>query len=280
VNVESQERSPFSLSHWLRRLLALRKQHAVFGRGDFRVIPSTNPKTVAFLRSDGSTRIVCVANLSRSATVTQLDLHEFAGEYLPVEMLALSEFPPIGVDFYSITLGAYGFYWFSLEPLPEDDPRRVQFYSCFISYSSRDQAFAERLHRDLLDRGVRCWFAPHDIRGGQKLYQQIDSAIRSHDRLLLVLSRDSMGSRWVETEIARARHIEVTERRPVLFPIAIVDYETVRKWECFDADTGKDSAREIREYMIPDFSQWRDENKYQEALKGLLRSLRSGSARR
>jgi len=33
----------------------------------------------------------------------------------------------------------------------------------FISYSSKDQAFAERLHADLQNKGVRCWFAPHDL---------------------------------------------------------------------------------------------------------------------
>jgi uncharacterized protein YjbI with pentapeptide repeats len=38
--------------------------------------------------------------------------------------------------------------------------RPFEFYSCFISYSSRDQAFAERLHADLQNQGVRCWFAP------------------------------------------------------------------------------------------------------------------------
>src|SRR5215471_5151157 len=33
-----------------------------------------------------------------------------------------------------------------------------QFYSCFISYSSRDDALAKRLHADLQNHGVRCWF--------------------------------------------------------------------------------------------------------------------------
>ena len=46
-----------------------------------------------------------------------------------------------------------------------------EFYSCFISYSSKDQAFAERLHTDLQDNGVRCWFAPHDVQGGRKLHE-------------------------------------------------------------------------------------------------------------
>ena len=62
-----------------------------------------------------------------------------------------------------------------------------QYYSCFISSSTRDQEFAERLHADLQAKGVRCWFAPHDIQGGRKIHEQIDDAIRLHDRLLLML---------------------------------------------------------------------------------------------
>src|SRR5271165_5669922 len=64
--------------------------------------------------------------------------------------------------------------------------RPIEFYSCFISYSTRDQEFAERLHTDLQAKGVRCWFAPHDIKGGQKIHEQIDEAIRRYDKLLLI----------------------------------------------------------------------------------------------
>ena len=125
--------------------------------------------------------------------------------------------------------------------------RPFEFYSCFISYSSKDQEFAERLHADLQNKGVRCWFAPEDIQGGRKLYEQIDQAIRLHERLLLILSTDSMQSGWVKTEIAKARQREVREKRQVLFPMRLVSFEAVR---------------EIREYFIPDFSK---------LLKGLLR---------
>ncbi len=55
-----------------------------------------------------------------------------------------------------------------------------EFYSCFISYSTKDQEFADRLYADLQAKGVRCWFAPHDIRGGRKIHEQIDEAIRLH----------------------------------------------------------------------------------------------------
>ena len=69
-----------------------------------------------------------------------------------------------------------------------------EFYSCFISYSTRDQAFADRLYTDLQARGVRCWFAPHDIQGGRKLHEQTDEAIKVYDKLLLLLSDASMNS--------------------------------------------------------------------------------------
>src|SRR5205085_2129235 len=65
--------------------------------------------------------------------------------------------------------------------------RGFEFYSCFISYSTKDQEFADRLYADLQSSGVRCWFAPHDIQGGKRLEEQIDRAIRVHERVLLIL---------------------------------------------------------------------------------------------
>lgn len=151
----------------------------------------------------------------------------------------------------------------------------IMFYSLFISYSSMDKNFAEKLHDDLQSSGIRCWFAPHDIQSGRKIYEQIDTAIKYHDRLLLILSHDSMNSEWVKTEIANARAKESEQKRQVLFPIRLVDFETIRKWKCFDADTGKDTAREIREYFIPDFSNWQDEYAYQEVFSLLVRDLKT-----
>jgi uncharacterized protein YjbI with pentapeptide repeats len=155
----------------------------------------------------------------------------------------------------------------------------IQFSSCFISYSTQDEDFAERLHADLQNKGVRCWFAPHDIRGGQKLHEQIDQAIQLYDKLLLILSDNSMKSEWVKTEIAHARQKELTENRRVLFPISVVPFETIKAWKNFDADTGKDSAREIREYFIPDFSRWKTEHDaYTQAFDRLLKDLRTEKA--
>jgi hypothetical protein len=154
-----------------------------------------------------------------------------------------------------------------------------QYYSCFISYSTKDQDFATRIHSDLQDNGVRCWFAPHDVQAGKKLHEQIDSAIRLHERLLLLLSHNSIHSEWVKTEISKARKREVKEGKRVLFPIGLnISYEELQDWECFDADRGKDSAREIREYYIPDFTRWKEHDSYQEEFKKLLRDLKKDSA--
>ena len=125
------------------------------------------------------------------------------------------------------------------------------------------------------DEGLRVWFAPEDIQGGKKLHEQIDEAIRVYDKLLLVLSAESMNSEWVRTEIRKAQKAEFKEGRRKLFPIRLVNFETIRDWECFDADSGKDLAVEIREYFIPDFSNWKDHDSFEAAFARLLKDLKA-----
>jgi hypothetical protein len=76
------------------------------------------------------------------------------------------------------------------------------------------------------------------------------------------------------SEIAKAGKREVKEGNRVLFPVRLVGFERLRDWECFDGDTGKDSAREIREYFIPDFSNWKNHDSYQTAFQRLLTDLK------
>lgn len=160
-----------------------------------------------------------------------------------------------------------------IESLPSLLNQPIQFYSCFISYSTKDQGFAERLYADLQNKGVRCWFAPHDARAGQYLDEQIDRAIQVHDRLLLILSEHSIHSEWVRREIVKARKRELAENRRVLFPVRLVDFTTLCGWNLFDGD--EDLAQEIRRYLIPDFSTWKEHDSYQRGLKKLLGDLKS-----
>jgi hypothetical protein len=80
----------------------------------------------------------------------------------------------------------------------------IQYHSCFISYSSKDDVLARRLHADLQDQGVRCWFASEDLKIGDKIRPRIDEAIHLQDKLLLLLSEHALASIWVEDEVEAA----------------------------------------------------------------------------
>jgi len=114
INVEAQERAPFSLLHWMKRMIALRKQHPVFGRGSIQFIPTANRKVLTYVRRLGTDIVFCVANLARTVQPVEIPLREFAG-LTPVEMLGRTEFPRIAEDPYFLTLAPYGFYWFQLQ---------------------------------------------------------------------------------------------------------------------------------------------------------------------
>ena len=114
VNVEAQERAPFSLLNWMKRLIALRKQHRVFGRGAIEFVSSPNHKVLAYVRRDNEDTVLCVANLSRSVQPVELDLSRFRG-MVPVEMIGQTEFPRVGDQPYFLSLGAYAFNWFTLQ---------------------------------------------------------------------------------------------------------------------------------------------------------------------
>jgi hypothetical protein len=159
-----------------------------------------------------------------------------------------------------------------IDYLPSLLNQPIQFYSCFISYSSKDQKFADRLHADLQNKGVRCWFAPHDMRTGDRFRDVIDVQIRVREKLLVVLSSASIDSEWVGDEVEAALEEERrSENRPtVLFPIRIDDAvkNTDRAW----------AAKIRRTRHITDFSRWKEHDTYQKVLDLLLRDLKIAQA--
>jgi len=152
-----------------------------------------------------------------------------------------------------------------IDYLPSLLNRPIQMYSCFISYSSKDDDFAQRLHADLQNKSVRCWFAPHDLPIGAKIWDAIDAAIRVHDKVLLILSENSILSDWVEDEVNKAFAEERDKKRTVLFPVRIDDAVM---------DTSEPWARKLRDQRnIGDFTRWKTHDAYQKSLDRLLRDL-------
>jgi len=88
-----------------------------------------------------------------------------------------------------------------------------------------------------------------------------------------------MVSRQSAEEFVFRPSAHAAQQRRVMFPIRLAPFETLRDWECFDADTGKDSAREIREYFIPDFSNWKNHDSYQEAFQRLISDLKASDSK-
>src|SRR5205809_3332710 len=158
INVEAQERYPFSLLNWMKRLIATRRQHRVFGRGSIEFVGSPNRKILAYLRRDDRETILVVANLSRSVQPAELDLKAFAG-LIPVEMSGLTEFPRIGDQPYFLTLGAYASYWFSLQhaglQMAQAGPRALSSDGAAVLVESLPTLLVGVEWQNVLDGGAR-----------------------------------------------------------------------------------------------------------------------------
>jgi maltose alpha-D-glucosyltransferase/alpha-amylase len=113
VNVEAQLRIPTSFLRWVRRFVALRKQHPVFGLGTYEPLFTSNPRIFAHVRRYADDIVVCVHNVARSAQAVELDLSRFEG-MVPEEMFGRTPFPRIGELPYLLTLAPRGFFWFQL----------------------------------------------------------------------------------------------------------------------------------------------------------------------
>lgn len=145
--------------------------------------------------------------------------------------------------------------------------RPAQFYSCFISHSSKDRDFAERLHNNLRSKGLNCWYAPKDLRIGEEFRVRIDESILGHDKLLRILSEHSIGSPWVKHEVEAALEQEHEQGRLILFPIQLDDAVNAVKvgWPA--------AIRRTRH--IGDFTGWGDDDRYAKAFERLLRDLKA-----
>jgi len=145
--------------------------------------------------------------------------------------------------------------------------RGIHYYSCFISYNNEDEAFARKLHDNLQENSVRCWYAPEDMKIGDRIRPKIDQEISLRDKLLVILSENSINSEWVGDEVEAALEEEKVSGRTILFPIRLDDavMETRQDW----------AAKIKRRRHIGDFTDWKNKAKYQISFGRLLRDLKA-----
>ncbi len=193
INVEAQQSSPTSLLNWVKRMIAVRQRHPVFGRGEIELLYPRNRKVLAYLRRHEGEVVLCVANLSRQAQAAEIDLSQFNGR-VPVELTGQSPFPPVGELPYLLTLPAYGFYWFLLaeeEAAPEWHTPYTQTLPDFLTLTTRNGTISSALAdasapqferqtlRDYLP--LQRWFAAKEERiDGVKMRQLAEMGNGSH----------------------------------------------------------------------------------------------------
>ncbi|HXJ93059.1 MAG TPA: toll/interleukin-1 receptor domain-containing protein [Terriglobia bacterium] len=78
-------------------------------------------------------------------------------------------------------------------------PREV-----FLSHSARDRRFADKVATFLRSHGVPVWYSSTNIVGAQQWHDQIGEALRRCDWFVVVLSPNSVKSRWVRLELGFA----------------------------------------------------------------------------
>ena len=150
----------------------------------------------------------------------------------------------------------------------------IEFYSCFISYSHANMAFARKLEAALQVSGVRVWRDEKQLEPGDFLQKEIDQAIRTHDKLILCMSETALKSWWVDIELDRLfdreekLYNERGEHVPLLIPLRIDD--------AFD-DWEHEKKTPIKRRLIADFTDWEDDEAFEAALHTLIKALNPDS---
>ncbi|MBD3338341.1 MAG: TIR domain-containing protein [Candidatus Lokiarchaeota archaeon] len=141
----------------------------------------------------------------------------------------------------------------------------MQLSPVFISYSQADALFVDLIAAELDKRGIRYWRDIHHAPAG-RLERIIDHAIRLNPMVLVILSRNSVNSDWVEHEVRQARKLEKELQRDVICPIALDDSWKHSKWPAR-------LREQIEEYNILDFSNWSDSVEFIRMFERLLHGM-------
>lgn len=127
--------------------------------------------------------------------------------------------------------------------------------SIFISYSSKDKKFVSRLTAAFEKHGIDFWQDEHKIRPGRDYYDAIEKGLKEADRFMIVLSGNSIKSRWVTRELKAALAREEKEDREIIIPVLL---------EKVDLPLFIQSK---------DYSDFTSDEKFDEELRNLLEAL-------
>jgi hypothetical protein len=114
---------------------------------------------------------------------------------------------------------------------PENGPTSdvVRQLVTFICYSHEDVVFARKLAQDLRSKGARVWMDKLDIRAGQPYRRKIDEALRSCDRMIVIISPAS-----VESDEVASEYTSFLKRRRAVIPVLYKECEMPYRLDTFE----------------------------------------------
>ena len=212
------------------------------------------------------------AELSRTL-LTDVDLSEVKGldavHHMTASEISLSTLTASHFKLSPSFLRRAGVSRGLIEDLARGQRFARRYETCFLSYSSKDRPFAEKLYASLEEAGVRVFWDRFDVLPGESLRDQIIVAIHEHDRLIVVLTENAIASNWVREEIELAWY----HKRDSLVPIRLCEIDKIREWT-----TKHEKMPDLAGiFPILDFSAWQNESEYSHAVSVLLRSLAGGA---
>lgn len=153
----------------------------------------------------------------------------------------------------------------------------IDYYSCFISYSSDDKDFATLLYNTLQGAGIRCWFAPERLLPGQRIEDAIDHGIRYWDKVLFCASQSSLTEKWwVDFEVDKAFVKEQDLQRDrgakvgVLIPLNLDGYMFSEEYKSHPR------ASQFKTTLAADFVGWKsDMDKFNREVQRVIQALQT-----
>lgn len=145
--------------------------------------------------------------------------------------------------------------------------------STFISYGQPDDAFARRLYESLTARWITVFYFPETARWGERLSNEVHTQLNTHDRVILLCSKDSLSRPGVRNEIQETFDREARDGGATyLLPLVLDDYLFDPKgWESVEPDL----TRRVRARIAGDFRKaLTDPAEYDKALDRLIDVLK------
>jgi uncharacterized protein YjbI with pentapeptide repeats len=150
------------------------------------------------------------------------------------------------------------------------DENPIRLFPVFLSHSWANKDFAHKLYNALIKHRVQVWYDKKQLMPGDGIFEGITKGINVYDKMILVCSKDSLNSWWVNQEMNRIlkkerEYQKVNDRKMnLLIPITIDD-------EIYNWDGAK--AESIKDKVIGDFREWKDDIKFEESLNQLIEAL-------